>query len=173
MKKSILLLLLLAAFTITRAQAPEGFQFGVGVRLGLPLGDFKASHNFGIGGEVQGEVGFAEKFSAIFTSGYSSFSGKTIDFFGTSIKYGSIGYIPILAGVRVYPANNFFIGGQLGYGILTGGGTSEGAFNYQPQIGVNVSNFQFALNFNSLTKDGESTSHLGLTGIYRFGGNSK
>jgi hypothetical protein len=76
----------------------------------------------------------------------------------------------ILAGVRVYPSANFFIGAQAGYGLLTGGGDSEGAFNYQPQIGYNAPKFQLALNYNGLSKDGETISHIGLTGIFKFGG---
>lgn len=160
-----------AGFIGAYAQPTEGFTFGAGVRLGLPIGDFADFSSFGVGGELQGEYGFSDMFSGIITTGYTSFFGKDYDVpgFGT-VKGESTGYIPILVGVRVYPSTNFFVGGQLGYGIFTGGGSSEGAFNYQPQIGYNASNFQLALNYNALSKNGFTTSHIGLTGIFKFGG---
>lgn len=171
MKKIILFLsLVTVAFANANAQAPEGFQAGGGIRLGLPLGDFSDISTFGIGAELQGEYGFSEKFSGIITTGYSSFLGKKITVLGTSVKLDATGYIPILAGIRVYPSANFFIGAQAGYGLLTGGGDSEGAFNYQPQIGYNAERFQLALNYNGLSKDGSTLSHIALTGIFKFGG---
>jgi len=174
MKKVLLVFGILAAsVSVTNAQAPQGFQFGGGVRLGVPIGDFSEVSTFGIGGELQGEYGFSEKVSAVVNTGYTSFLGKEITILGTSVKLDATGYIPILAGVRVYPSGNFFIGAQAGYGILTGGGgDSEGAFNYQPQIGYNGEKFQVALNYNGLSKDGSTLSHIGLTGIIKFGGGS-
>lgn len=171
MKKLVMILALATGtYFAANAQAPEGFQFGAGIRAALPIGDFSDSHSFGIGAEVQGEYGFSSMVSGVITSGYTSFFGKSTDVGGISIKYDAIGYIPFLAGVRVYPSSQFFIGGQVGYGLFTGNGNSTGAFNYQPQIGYNGSNFQVALNFNAMTKDGSTSSHLGLTGIYKFGG---
>ena len=93
--------------------------------------------------------------------------GKEEDFMGTTVKYESMGYIPVLAGVRVYPSPTFFIGAKVGYGILTGGGSSSGAFNYEPQIGYNGTKFQLALGYNALS-DGGTIGHLGLSAIYKF-----
>ncbi|MGZ8517137.1 MAG: hypothetical protein ACXWWD_07300 [Chitinophagaceae bacterium] len=160
-----------AGFVGAYAQPTEGFSFGAGIRLGLPIGDFADFSSFGVGGELQGEYGFSDMVSGILTTGYTSFFGKDYDIpGGGTIKGESTGYIPILAGIRVYPSTNFFIGAQAGYGILTGGGDSEGAFNYQPQIGYNGEKFQLALNYNGLSKDGSTLSHIGLTGIFKFGG---
>lgn len=171
MKKAILIFALAAGTVFSaNAQAPEGFQFGAGIRLGLPIGDFSDTHSFGVGAELQGEYGFSDKFSGIITSGYTSFFGKTISILGTSAKVDAVGLIPIIAGARVYPSNNIFIGAQAGIGILTGNGSSETAFNWQPQIGVNTEHFQVALNYNGLSKDGSTLSHIGLTGIFKFGG---
>lgn len=170
MKKAFLILAFAAGTAVSvNAQAPDGFQFGAGLRLGLPIGDFGDVSSFGIGGEVQGEYGFNSKVSGVITSGYNSFLGKKIDVLGTSVKLDATGYIPVLAGVRYYPSNNIFIGAQAGIGILTGGG-SETAFNWQPQVGVNTEHFQVALNFNGLSKDGDTNSHIGLTAIFKFGG---
>lgn len=170
MKKVVLVASFMIA-GIIGVNAQEGFTFGAGIRLALPIGDFGDTHSFGVGGELQGEYFFSEMFSGVATSGYTSFFGKTVDIPGFgSFEVDAVGYIPILVGVRVYPSTQFFIGAQAGYGILTGGKDSEGAFNYQPQIGYNGSKIQVALNYNGLSKDGETLSHIGLTVIYKFGG---
>lgn len=170
--KKVFLVATLVVASFIGANAQEGFTFGAGIRAGLPIGDFSDGYSFGIGAELQGELSFSEKFSGVATTGYTSFFGKEYDIPGFgSFKPDALGYIPILVGVRVYPSENFFIGAQAGYGLLTGGGGgSDGAFNYQPQVGYNASNFQVALNYNGLSKNGGTLSHIGLTGIYKFGG---
>lgn len=170
MKKAFLILAFAAGTAVSvNAQAPDGFQFGAGLRFGLPIGDFSEISTFGIGGELQGEFGFNSKVSGVVTTGYSSFLGKKIDVLGTPVKLDATGYIPVLAGVRYYPSNNIFIGAQAGLGILTGDGSST-AFNWQPQVGVNTEHFQVALNYNGLSQDGSTLSHIGLTAIFKFGG---
>ena len=171
MKKTILILTMIIASVVSaNAQPPEGFQFGAGIRLALPIGDFSETHSFGVGVEAQGEYGFSDNFSAIITSGYSSFFGKEETIFGVTVEYESVGLIPLIAGVRVYPSSNIFIGAQAGLGILTGNNDSETAFMYQPQVGFSTENFQIALNYNGLSKDNSTLSHIGLTAIYKFGG---
>lgn len=161
-----------ASFMGAYAQPAEGFQFGGGVRASLPIGKFSDSYSFGIGAELQGEYGVSDMISAVATTGYSSFFGKNIDMGGgVSYKPKATGYIPILVGARVYPSTNFFVGAQIGYGLFTTSGSSNGGFNYQPQVGYNAEAFQVALNYNGLSRSGGTTSHLGLTAIYKFGGN--
>jgi len=171
MKKLIIACsLIFVSTSFVHAQAPEGFQFGGGLRLSVPIGDFSQSHSFGIGGELQGEYGFSEQVTGIFTSGYSNFFGKKENFGGFSVEYSSVGYIPILAGIRYYTGSSVFIGAQAGYGVLTGNGTSSGAFNYQPQVGYNAEKIQIAISYNGMSKEGSTISHIGLTALYKFGG---
>jgi hypothetical protein len=170
MKKALFVFVLsLSLATMAKAQG-EGFTFAAGLRLGLPIGDFADTHSFGVGVEVQGELGLSDKFSLVANTGFTQFFGKTIDVFGTSVKVDGVGLIPIIVGPRVYPSEKFFIGAQAGLGILTGGGSSETGFNWQPQIGVNTEHFQVALNYNALTKDGSTLGHVGLTALFKLGG---
>ncbi|HEV7780187.1 MAG TPA: hypothetical protein VGO58_02925 [Chitinophagaceae bacterium] len=171
MKKLILsATLVVAGFIGINAQAPDGFQFGAGIRAALPVGDMSESQSFGVGAEVQGEYGFSEKFSGVVTSGYTQFFGKKVTILGVEVDFDGVGYVPFLAGIRYYAGSSFFIGAQAGYGLFMANGNSEGAFNYQPQVGYNGSNFQVALNYNALSKNGSTNSHIGLTGIFKFGG---
>lgn len=169
MKKTVLAFaFVLGTFVVANAQAPEGFQFGGGLRASVPVGDFADTHSFGLGAEVQGEFGLSTKFSGIVTSGYTSFFGKDVSTGGITLKYKANGYIPLLAGARYYASSNFFIGAQAGLGIYTYDGDSRSGFNWQPQLGYNADNFQVALGYNGLSKNGNTTSHIGLTGIYKF-----
>src|SRR5436190_23985552 len=127
MKKVFLAVLIIFARLISaNAQPTEGFSLGAGIRLGLPVGDFADVSSFGVGGELQVEYGFSEMFSGIFTTGYSSFFGKDYDTGLGTVKTDATGYIPIIIGARVYPSATFFIGAQVGYGRLTGRGSSYG-----------------------------------------------
>jgi hypothetical protein len=168
MRKLILLALLLVGITTVNAQnessGTSGFHFAAGINLALPTGDFNETHSFGIGVELQPEYNISSMFSIYGSAGYTNFFGK--DFAG--VKFDNVGIIPILAGARVYPAEQFFIGIKGGLGILTGSGDSESAFDYQPQIGYNADKFQVALGYNGLTKNGETLSNLGLTFLYKF-----
>jgi hypothetical protein len=187
MKKiSLALALVTTSFFGAKAQMTSGdFTFGAGVHVGIPTGDLNTSNSFGIGGELQGEYAFTENISGVATSGYTTFFGKTVSgsAFGTSYsyKYPASGEIPILVGARFYPAEQFFVGAQIGYGIWTGapsGASYGGGFEYRPQVGYNADQFQVILSYDassvSVSAGGQSATgtfaHIGLTGIYKFGG---
>jgi hypothetical protein len=168
--KKLLLVATFAFASLLGAKAQSdasGFHFGAGINLGLPIGDFGDFWSFGIGVEAQGEYMFSEKFSGVVNSGYTSFFGKDL---GNGVKADAVGLIPILAGVRVYPSSQFFIGARAGLGIFTGNGSSNTGFSYRPEIGYNGGAVQVALSFNGWSKDGGSLNHIGLTAIYVFGG---
>lgn len=162
MKKTLLIAaILFTAFINANAQGE--FKFGLGPNIGLPIGDAADISSFTIGAEVQGELKFSEKASGIATTGYTHFIGK--DYFGIKLSYGAI---PILVGGRVYPSEQFFIGGQIGYGFFTGD-ASSGGFAYKPHVGYNASNLQIGLSYNAISNDG-TISWIALSGIFTFGG---
>jgi len=180
MKKLVLVLATGISLVSAKAQKMEGFKFGAGIEAALPLGDFKTTHSFGIGGQLQGEYAFSDNLTGIATTGYTSYFGKTFTDtyslggtnYSQSFKSPSVGHIPILVGARFYPSESIFVGAQIGYGIFTGGGGSNPTgFEYRPQVGYNMDNFQVALSYDGVSVTGGTLSHLGLTGIYVFGGN--
>lgn len=167
MKKILLALAIVAVSFAANAQKTSAakeneFVFGGGVRVGLPVGDVHNAYGFVIGAELQGEYMFSPQVSGTLTAGYEEWLGKTI----SGYKIPSTGFIPVLAGIRVYPSPDFFIGGKAGITFSTesGGGNS---FTYEPQVGYNASKFQLALGYQAFTNGGTS-AHLGLTGIYKF-----
>jgi hypothetical protein len=195
MKKS-LFSFAIACFTFIAAHAQSSdqpFTLAVGLSPSLPLGDFGKGYSFGIGGQVQGEYKFSDQVSGVATTGYSVFFGKTqsqtvytVDANGNlvatnvSAKNPNLGHIPFLVGARFYPTESFFIGAQIGYGILSGGGTTRSGFEYRPQVGYDTGVLQFILsydgvslgNYKGIPGTAMTYSQLGLTALYKFGGGS-
>lgn len=141
------------------SSASSGFKFGIGPRVGIVVGDYDQIFGFVAGGELQGEYMFSPQASATLTTGYTNFSGKS--------GYGSTGFIPVLAGVRYYPSNQFFVSGRIGLNFSTesGGGSW---FTYEPQVGYNMDKFQLALGYQGASKSGFTLAHLGVTGIIKL-----
>jgi len=182
MKKFVLAFTVISASVLgVQAQSSkQPFTFGAGINADLPTGDFGKGYTFGIGATLQGEYSFSDQFSGVASAGYTNFFGKTetITFteLGTtytqSVKNPNIGLIPILVGARFYPAEKFFVGAQIGYGVFTNTGSSSnnGGFDYYPQVGYNGEMIQLILGYNGVSLNGGSLGHIGLTGIYKFGG---
>ncbi len=168
MKKVMFLALILATTVTVNAQSKtdKGTHFTGGLRIGLPTGNFHLSHSLGIGAELGVEYKLSSQASLTGTTGFTNFMGKSETYGGYKYKYDAVGYIPILVGVRYYAAENIFVGGKVGYGILTGGGAS-GAFNFEPQVGYNAEKFQLSLGYNALVDNG-TLGHLGFTAAYKF-----
>jgi len=168
MKKFFFIALAVAGAFVGNAQsgASKNVQFGGGLRFGLPVGNFNLSHTIGIGAELQAEYKVQPNVSLTGTTGFTNFIGKSQSWGGYKYKYDAVGYIPILVGARYYPSENVYVGGKLGYGILTGAG-SGGGFNFEPSVGYNASKYQLSLGYNALVNDG-TLGHLGVTAIYKF-----
>jgi hypothetical protein len=202
MKKALFSFVILSFTAIAaNAQTTDApFTLSVGITPTLPLGDFGKGYSFGIGGQVQGEYMFSENLTGVATTGYTHFFGKTVttsvpgyDANGNpvvstvSAKNPSVGHIPILVGARFYPSEQFFVGAQIGYGILAASGDNRSGFEYRPQAGYNAGALQFILYYDGLsagskqenlagvgsyTVPSETFSQLGLTVLYKFGGGS-
>jgi hypothetical protein len=164
MRNYLILILLIAASHYGKAQDKTGFHIAAGPRVALPVSDLGDLTTFGIGGEVQLEYRFIQKLSAIVSSGYTSFIGE--EFAG--YKFQNVSYIPVLGGFRYYPLYHAFIGAKAGYGVLSSGGTSAGAFNFEPHVGYNSKYIQAYISYNSLSAKGIDDSHVGLTILYKI-----
>jgi len=160
----------LFALSLNFAKAQdEGFVFAAGVHLGLPTGDFKISHSFGVGAEFQGEYFASEKFSIVASTGYYHFLGKEYTILGSTDEYPALGLLPINAGVRFYPVPQFFVGAKAGYAFNIGDDYEGGNFNYVPHIGFNANKIQLYVSWDGIQKDDYGTGHIGFGALYRFG----
>ncbi len=164
MKKHLLFAALILSAIFCNAQqndtTEKTFQFGIGVGAQALLTDQSAGKVFGAGLSLQAENYFTPQFSGFISAGYNIV-------FGTE-GGGTIGFIPIQAGPRIYFDKQVFVGVGVGYGVLTGGGDTEGAFNYFPHIGINSKKNQVILGYNVLSKNGLSSGFLDLKIVFKL-----
>lgn len=160
MKKKGLFSLALC-LVLAGVNAQTGFKFGVGLNTSLPVGNMSNISSFALGAEVQGEYGFNGQLSGIVTTGYTHFFEKS----NNGLKFG---VVPLIAGARFYATEDFFIGGQLGYGFFTSNG-GGGGFTYKPQLGYKFGNVQLTGSYQAVSNNG-TIGWAGLSGVFTFGG---
>jgi hypothetical protein len=77
--------------------AQEGFKYGIGGELAMPMGDFGDMAEMGFGGTVIAEKVHKENMTLIATAGYLVFGGKDSDYYEYSFSA-----IPIQGGVKYF-----------------------------------------------------------------------
>ena len=165
MKKIILAFACVVALSSVKAQQGNN-QIGIAGEVGLPIGDFSDGYKTGIGGSVKGLFGVGTAGQITFTTGYTKFKGKEDDLFDYSSSI-----IPLLAGYR-HNFSGFYVEPQLGYGIygvkVEDESDSDGAFTYAVGIGYAKSGFDAGVRYQGASKDGSTTSLVGIHVGYNF-----
>lgn len=106
--------------------------FSIGLEAGLPVGENAKPYGSVIGGSLQYETMPDPEIGITFGGGYLSYNLKSM--YGD----GSVGFVPLMAGIKYYAAPDVFFHAQLGaaVGTRSGQGTS---FAYAPGIGYKFS----------------------------------
>lgn len=157
MKKVFLIATLaVASFSLKAQDDAKPLKFSVGADVALPVGDFVDAgigkfsdyYSLGLGLSVQGAYSLDESLALTLSLGYMSYFEKEV---GGS-KPGSLGAIPILAGIEYNFTPQVFASAQLGYSIYTGKLLSDSdldmsGFTYAPGIG-----YRFTPNFSAMLK---------------------
>ena len=63
----------------------------------------------------------------------------------------------------------FFLGTDLGYGVLLYDGDSDGGFYYQPKAGYRMNNVDLVLSYKGVSKDGSSLSSVNFGVAFNVG----
>ena len=174
MKKLLLLTAIVGVVTLSKAQTGNN-QIGIAFEVGIPMGDFGDISKTGFGGLVRGAFGVGTAGHVTLTTGYTSFTAK--DEFTTLVGADKINFhiIPILLGYR-HNFSGFYVEPQLGYGIYgtkveiggSSGSDSEGAFTWGGGLGYEKSGFEAGIRYQAGSKDGSTTSYLGIHVGYNF-----
>jgi len=179
MKKSIVIIIILAACVAAPAQAQTAFTpswvAGFDVRGTTPMGDFKDAVSFGIGGTGYAGYAFSPMFTVTARAGYIFTDGKEIAFDENGVT-GTVttnyGVMPLLGGLRVSfleGDTRLYVAAEAGMYVLNlttdlknnfGGSVqstsdSETKFGYAPAIGA-----QFRAGMNMMVD-----AHVDYTGI--------
>jgi len=174
MKKLLLTLIILGGIAkccfaqdVTTAPAKSsggGVKINIGAEAGLPVGDVSSVYSFIIGGSVNAEIPTANHTFLTLSAGYNSWLVKN-DL--KEIIGSSEGFVPLKAGIKYYPDENFFLEGQAGivFSTETDGGH---AFVFSPGIGYTFSGgFEAGLRYEGWSNGG-TTGQLGLRVGFRF-----
>jgi hypothetical protein len=169
--------------TSTSTTTKSGIRYSIGVDAGIPVGDLKDTHKWNLGGSVQADIPVASQLFFTVNAGYNNIFGKK-DIGGVSgVDYTDIKLLPVKAGLKFFPVENFYIQGEAGAAFLLNKkdvlADKSTAFVYAPQIGVQFpvsasGNFIDAgIRYEATTKfnsnaDNSKVSFLGVRVAYGF-----
>ena len=162
--KKLCLVALITVLSFTNLEAQGGFS--AGVHLGIPVADASDISGFNFGLDVSYLFEVSDEFQAGLTSGYTHFTGKSIDLgFGT-VSVEDFGFIPLAGTARYGFSDQVFGSVDLGYGISTNGGT--GGFYYQPKVGYKTDVLDIFGFYKGISRDGATVGSVGVGAAYRF-----
>jgi hypothetical protein len=156
MKKILFVVVLFAASFAANAQGDVlGLKFGLGANLAIPLTNYSDSYSIGAGIDLLGQYGISEQVAVTVDAGYTSLFGKKLP---NGIK-NDLSIIPIRAGLRFYPAPEFYIAGKAGIGIIKPEGfSSTNTTAYSFGIGYFVNpTFDVSASYDGYSKNGSSS----------------
>jgi hypothetical protein len=190
------LVLALAAFTFgAKAQTkstttPTGPRLSIGADAGIPTGGLSDGYNWNLGGSAQVELPIANQLFLTVNAGYNNIFGKknvtiaTVTGTTTTTIKGdvqNIQLLPVKAGLKFFPVNNFYVQAEGGAGFLLNkkdlGYTKSTAFIYAPQVGVLLpltasTNLDLGVRYEGSTKytsaDGSTLNFVALRVAYSF-----
>jgi hypothetical protein len=147
------LVLALAGFTLSaKAQTnptstkttASGIRYSIGVDAGIPTGKLADNYNWNLGGSLQADIPVASQLFVTVNAGYNNIFGKDVTVGAATVKATDIQLLPVKAGLKYFPVQNFYIQGEAGAAFVLNkskiGADNSTAFIYAPQIG-----YQFAL----------------------------
>lgn len=137
----------------------KALRLGVGLNVGVPT---TTGYSLAIGGDLRLQKDFSSNVSGILSAGYTSFSIK--DSYGG----GSIGFIPVKAGAKIFFAESAYFSGEVGAGFGTESGQKT-AFLWAPGIGYGFDNgLDLGLRYEGAEFKGASLGQVALRIAYGF-----
>jgi len=153
----------------------SGIILSAGAEAGLPVGKLHDNYNWSYGGSLEADFPIVKnRVYATLNGGYDNIHANS----NSGLK--NIQSIPVMAGIKYFPINHFYVQGQAGASFLTNrsdlNADKSTTFVYAPQIGtlINVSKSSYidaGVKFEGDTKftdNGKSNNYLGLRVAYAF-----
>ena len=138
-------------------------RLGVGVSAGLPTND---NYNIALGGDLRLQKDFFSNISGTLSAGYTNFSVK--DDSKSALGFNSIGYIPVKAGIKIFPVERFYISGEVGAGFGTDDGQGT-ALVYAPGIGLGFNNgLDLGVRYEGFAQNDTNLGQVALRLAYGF-----
>jgi hypothetical protein len=127
-----------AQTTTPATTTSNGVRFSIGADAGIPTGNLSKSYNWSLGGSLQADIPVANQLFVTVNAGYNNIYGKN-NVAGSTLTAKDIELLPVKAGLKFFPVNNFYIQGEAGAGFALNkadvGFNNAAAFIYAPQVG--------------------------------------
>lgn len=129
--------------TRKKATDVKGWELGLSVNPGV---DVSSSDNSILGGEISLHKPLSGNIEATVSAGYTHMFKSYYSTYGIMDDYGHVYYnsnytvrnvVPVKAGLRLYLADSFYLGGEAGVGFASNRNTS---FVYTPTLGIKLKN---------------------------------
>jgi hypothetical protein len=158
--------------TTPSTRTNKAIRLSIGPDAGFPVGSLSDTHKWNLGGSVQADFPIATGLDVTANAGFNNFFGKD--------NVNDISLIPVKAGLKYFPVENFYIQGEAGASFIANkdkiGATESTAFTYAPQIGVlfpvgNKNYIDAGIRYESNTKfytNGNSNNFFGIRVAYAF-----
>jgi len=170
MKKILLSACAVVAFGfVARAQNDGGFK--AGIHIGPTIGDAADIYNLNAGVDLAYTFAVSDKFTAGVTTGYSYYSGKSVDYNDGTFAYSAKingAFIPVAATGQYSVTESIFAGADLGYAVYVGEGNGDGGFYYQPKVGYQHEFFEVYAGYKGISANGATLSSINLGFNYKF-----
>jgi hypothetical protein len=167
--------------TTSTTTTSGGIRYSIGVDAGIPVGDLKHTHSWNLGGSVQADIPVANQLFVTVNAGYNNIFGKK-DIDGSGVDGTDIKLLPVKAGLKFFPVQNFYVQGEAGAAFLLNSNDTYNdksvAFVYAPQVGVqfpisaNGNFIDAGIRYEATTKfnklDNSKPSFLGVRVAYGF-----
>lgn len=147
--------------TFAQTKEPAGdskaVRLGFGFNAGIPTNN---AYNIALGGDVRLQKDFFSNISGTLSAGYTNFSVKN--------DGGSVGYIPVKVGIKIFPIERFYISGEVGAGFGTDKGQGT-ALVYAPGVGLGFNNgIDLGLRYEGFAQNGINLAQVALRIAYGF-----
>jgi len=129
--KSTVLTLLFLSLLIGKNVSAQYNNIGIGAEINVPSGNSSNISAIGFGGGLKAEIGLSNKFALTAHGSWVSFLGR--NYFGVTTAAETS--VPVKAGLKYYPSQNFYFEGQLGANLALSGNGSTG-FAWSPGFGT-------------------------------------
>lgn len=134
-------------------------RLGIGLDLGLPA---QSDYDFAIGGVLSLERDFSEFVAGTLSAGYTNIS---LD--DNTANFDNVGFIPIKAGVKIFPGRPFYFSAEAGAAFNTNNEGLGTAFTYSGGVGFLFRNgLDLSLRFEDYVRDSYDPSLFALRIAY-------
>lgn len=154
---------LILFISTAKAQTPgSGWRIEFGIDPGVPI---TKPFKYSLGGDVRLQKQFSSRIAGTLTAGFSHYFEKA--HYADFPQYSSpFNVIPVKGGVKLFLANNFYVGGEAGAGFgMEEWGTS---FLWSPSLGLAFSNgIDLSVKYEDYTRN-STTKDIALRLAYGF-----